>query len=131
MARTGPQRMSALVVEDDCRRGDLGAVMLGEFDLDVERVRSPEAAIAHMTERGSDVGVVLVGDCNGIGSAGLARRIGVLWPSVSVILTSDVPAGESLPASATRLPASWKPLDIVSIVERAARADHSIRAVAL
>lgn len=126
---------AALVVEKDRRESELGAAMLREFDLAVTQVQSAEEAIGVLCERPNEVGVVLadVKLSGAIDGLGLARRVSVLWPSISLILTSDEPgvAAERLPARATYVPKPWRGLDIVSAAERAARADHSVRAVVL
>ena len=82
--------MSALIVEDDAGQSALGAVMLREFDLEVDQVRSAEEAIACLCDRSGQVTVLLAdiqlpGPMDGLA---LAHRVAVLWPSVSVIVTS-------------------------------------------
>lgn len=134
MAPSGPHANIALVVEDDCGSSELGAAMLAEFGLDVVSVRSAEAAIAHLVQCAGRVRLVLAGNCAGdMKGDALARRIGVLWPTVSVIVTPDGTASRDhdRPARATYLPKSWHPLEMVSIAERAARADHSVHSLAL
>ncbi len=135
MVRVRPRRMTALIVEDDETQSALGAAMLAEFDLDVAQVRSAEDALDHLVRCAGDVGVVLVDIHLGGGMDGvaLAHRIAILWPAVSVIVTSGDPlaAVPPLPAHATFVAKPWRPLDIVSVVERAARADHSVSAVRL
>lgn len=127
--------MSALIVEDDAAQSELGAAMLGEFDLHVEQVQSAEDAIEHLCERSGQV-TVLLADINLPGKMdglALAQRVAVLWPAVSVIITSgrpEVPAAE-LPERATFIPKPWRALDIVAVAERAARADHTVRSVQL
>jgi len=73
--------------------------------------------------------VNLAGATNGIA---LAHRVAVLWPAVSVIVTSGDPGAclGDLPPRATYIPKPWA-LDIVAAAERASRADHSVRAVEL
>ena len=128
-------KTTALIVEDDLGQSELGAMMLEEFDLRVEQVRSAEEAIAHLCERSGEITVLLAdvrlaGEMDGLA---LAHRVAVLWPGVSVIVTSGqghVAAGD-LPARATFIPKPWRALDIVAAAEEASRADHSLRAVPL
>lgn len=133
---TGPApRMGALIVEDDRGMSELGAAMLREFDLDVAQVTSAEAALDHLVGHPDRIGVVvidiqLLGPMNGMD---LAHRISVLWPTISLIVTSGHFASHelALPARAVFIPKPWRPLDIVAAAERAARADHSVQGVRL
>lgn len=128
-------RMSALIVEDDHGQSELGAAILREFDLTVEQVRSAEEAINYLCSKAGEISVVLAdvnlaGAMNGIA---LAHRVAVLWPALSVIVTSGDPGAclGDLPPRATYIPKPWRALDIVAAAERAFRADHSVRAVEL
>lgn len=132
---TGRHRATALIVEDDRGQSELAALVLAEFDLDVIQVASGEEALACLVENPERIGVVLIdihlaGEMCGIA---LARRVAVLWPTLSVLVTSgDLNAAQdSLPPRATFLPKPWRPLDIVAAAERASRADHSVRALRL
>ena len=134
MARTGPHTGIALVVDDDCGSSEFGVEMLGELGLDVVTVRSAEAAIDHLMRYPGRVRLVLAGNCTGdLKGDALARRIGILWPTISVIVTPDGSAvrDHDRPVRATYLPQSWRPLDVVSVAERAARADHSVHSLTL
>lgn len=133
--RTRKHAMSALIVEDDAGQSALGAAMLREFDLEVDQVRSAEEAIARLCGRSGEITVLLAdirlpGAMDGLA---LAHRVSVLWPAVSVIVTSgrqDVQPSD-LPPRATFIPKPWRALDIVAVAERASRADHTVRAVQL
>ena len=128
-------RAIALIVEDDLAQSELGAAMLEEFDLSVRQVQTAEDAIEHLRERSGEV-TVLVADVNLPGpmdGMALARSVAVLWPSISVIVTSGE-LGErfhDLPDGCVYVPKPWRPLDIVAAAERAARADHSVHGVHL
>jgi DNA-binding NtrC family response regulator len=127
--------MTALIVEDDLGQSQLGAVMLEQFDLTVRQVRTAEEAIDHLCRERGEVTLLLAdiqlpGAMDGLA---LARRVAVLWPSVSLIVTSGRPAvgaGE-LPDRATYIPKPWRALDIVAVAERAARRHPSVRTVQL
>lgn len=128
-------RWTALIVEDDAGQSELGALMLREFDLDVAQVTSAEAAIDHLCRESGAV-TVLLADINLAGpmdGLALAHRVAVLWPSISVIVTSGGPVLKppALPAGATFVGKPWRALDIVAVAERASRADHSVHAVRL
>lgn len=129
------KQAAALIVEDDRGESELAALVLAEFNLNVIQVASGEDALSCLFDRAEEIGVVLIdvhleGDMDGIA---LAQRIGILWPAHSVLVTSgDLNAGrERLPPRATFIPKPWRPLDIVAAAERAARADHSVRAIQL
>ncbi len=133
MTGSGKIRMSALIVEDDRNVSAMGAEFLGVLDLDVRQLRTAEDAIEHLQELGGNVAVVLVdirlpGPMDGLS---LARRVSVLWPSVSLIVTSGGPEPDDLPARCVFVAKPWRGLDIVAAAERFARADHSVHSVRL
>ena len=135
MARADQPRCSALIVEDDPGQSELGAAMLAEFGLDVHQVQTAEEAISHLRDRSGAV-TVLLADVNLPGAmdgVALARSVAVLWPSISLIVTSgDSPnLFGGLPDSCVFIPKPWRALDIVEAAERAARADHSIHSLRL
>lgn len=130
-----PNTMGALIVEEGRGVDDLGAMMRSELDLHVDQVSDAEAALAHLRERGGAT-ALMVADVHLPGSMdglALARSVCVLWPSISVILTSDTPLDmlPAFPERAVYVARPWRALDIVSAAERAARADHSVHAVRL
>ncbi|HMO28849.1 response regulator [Enterovirga sp.] len=127
--------MTALIVEDDRGQSELAALLLEEFDLRVIQVASAEEALGRLCDLSEEIGVVLIdihleGEMDGLA---LAERVAVLWPTLSVLVTSgDVDAAAcGLPPRATFIPKPWRPLDIVAAAERAARADHSVHALRL
>lgn len=129
------RRQRALVVEDDRCISELGAAMLEQFDLAVDQVSTAEEAIEHLRAWGGRVAVLLVdihlpGSMDGLA---LARGVSVLWPSITLILTSSDPGRrpERMPERAVYVPKPWRALDIVAVAERAARQDHSIRSLRL
>ena len=128
-------RLGALIVEDDGGLSALGAEMLQEFELDVAQVQTAEAAIEHLRACGGSI-AVLVADVNLPGAmdgVALARSVSVLWPEISVIVTSGHPGDRlsDLPERAVFVPKPWRPLDIVAAAERAARADHTVQGIQL
>jgi len=135
MAHDQRTKAIALMVEDDVAQSQLGAEMLEEFALTVRQVQTAEDAIEHLRTRSGEV-TVLVADINLAGpmdGVSLACRVSVLWPGISVIVTSGDPGARlgDLPATCVYIPKPWRPLDIVSAAERASRADHSVHAVQL
>lgn len=128
-------RAIALIVEDDPAQSVLGAAMLEQFDLDVRQVACAEDAIDHLRDTSGAV-TVIIADVNLPGpmdGVTLAQRVSVLWPGISLIVTSGDP-GERLrrlPDQCVFVPKPWRPLDIVAAAERAARADHSVHALRL
>lgn len=132
---TGTRRTTALIVEDDRGQSELAALLLEEFDLRVIQVASAEEALGRLCDLSEEIGVVLIdihleGEMDGLA---LAERVTVLWPTLSVLVTSgDVEAAScGLPPRTTFIPKPWRPLDIVAAAERAARADHSVHALRL
>lgn len=125
----------ALVVEDDRCVSELGALLLEQFGLMVAQVQTAEEAVEHLRACGGDIDV-LIADVNLPGAmdgVALARSVAVLWPQISLIVTSGDPGGRltDLPHGAVYVPKPWRALDIVSLAERAARADHSVHALRL
>ena len=135
MKAAGRGRWTALIVEDDPGQSELMALLLREFDLEVAQAGSAEEAIDHLRAESGAI-TVLLADINLPGpmdGLALAHRVSVVWPSISVIVTSGGPAlnATALPPRATFVAKPWRPLDIVAAAERASRADHSVRAVRL
>jgi CheY-like chemotaxis protein len=127
--------MRALVVEDDVRIRDLGAMLLQEFGLAVDQVGTAEEAIAYLREWGGEIAVLLAdihlpGPMDGVA---LARSVSVLWPSITVIVTSADPfyRTDDMPAGTVYVSKPWRALDIVAIAEQASRQDHSVRSIRL
>jgi DNA-binding NtrC family response regulator len=125
----------ALVVEDDSCVSELGALMLEQFGLAVSQVRSAEEAIEHLQDCGGEVNV-LIADVNLPGAmdgVALARSVAVLWPAITLIVTSGDPGQRlaAMPEHAAFVPKPWRALDIVALAERASRGDHSIRSLRL
>ena len=135
MNATERRARGALIVEDDPGQSALGAVMLEEFDLSVRQVQTAEEAIEHLQANGGDVSI-LVADVNLPGSmdgVALARSVSVLWPAISLIVTSGDPGDRlsALPPRCVYVPKPWRALDIVSAAEKGARADHSVHSIEL
>lgn len=135
MGSATPPTRRALVVEDDSGISALGALMLEQFGLTVAQVPTAEAALEHLRGAGGDTDVVIIdinlpGEMDGMS---LARSVSVLWPVISVIVTSGDPGSrlEQLPDRAVYVPKPWRALDIVDVAERAARTDHSVHALRL
>jgi DNA-binding NtrC family response regulator len=126
--------MSALIVEDDRGLSALGASMLEEFDLRVEQVQTAEEAIDHLRSDAGSI-AILVADIHlpgGMDGLALAHSVSVLWPSITVIVTSgELGRHDALPDRAVFIPKPWRALDIVAAAERAARADHSVHSIRL
>ncbi|MBV9076818.1 MAG: hypothetical protein JO048_04975 [Methylobacteriaceae bacterium] len=133
MKRTAGGRRGAVVAQSDPGLGELGSALLEALDLRVEVVRTASDAIDRLRDGAGFIdlmlsGVELEGTPDGYG---LARRVSVLWPTVSLILTAprnQHPRGP-LPGGAVVIQKPWLPLDLVAAAERAARADHTVRAV--
>lgn len=134
MSIAGSHRRTALIVESDRHLSDLAAMMMREFDLDIAQVSGAQAALDHLCAHSSGIDIALIGvSLDGVmDGLALARRISVLWPTMSVIVISGgIPAGKAppLPSRTTLIPKPWRPLDIVAAAANAARADHSLRSI--
>lgn len=134
MVTADRRRWTAVIVEDDPGQRALGAMMLSELDMAVVQAASADEAIDRLRDRSGEVAVVIA-DVNlsgGLDGVDLAHRVSVLWPTISVIVTSGEPPDRigPLPARATFVPKPWT-LDMVALAEAARRQDHSVHAVRL
>ena len=118
-----PEPRLALIVEDDPDVRALAAVLLEETPLDVVEVKSAEAALDCLQERGGEVAmmfadVCLPGEMDGVQ---LAKAACKKWPTVRIVLTSGDPAAasEDLPECVTLMPKPWRGLDVLVQAERA------------
>jgi DNA-binding NtrC family response regulator len=118
-----PEPHLALIVEDDRDVRDLAAALLEETPLDVVEVKSAEAALECLQERGVEVAMLfadvsLPGDMNRVH---LAKAACKLCPTVRVVLTSGDPdAGPAdLPEGVTFMPKPWRGLDVLVQAEKA------------
>src|ERR687894_558462 len=103
-----PEPHIALIVEDDPDVRTLAAVLLEETPLDVVEVKSAEAALECLQERGGEVAMLfadvrLPGTMDGVQ---LAKAACTLWPTIRTVLTSgDLDAGlADLPDCVTFMP---------------------------
>ena len=118
-----PEPHVALIVEDDLDVRDLAAALLEETELDVVEVKSADAALAYLQERGGEVAMLfadvrLPGTMDGVQ---LAKAACTLWPTIRIVLTSGDPGAVSngLPVGVTFLPKPWRGLDVLVEAERA------------
>jgi len=121
--RTSPAPI-ALIVEDDPDLRELAAALLEETELRVVECEDAETAFATMCKHGDDVALIfadirLPGLLDGVD---LAQRVSVLWPHVSVIVTSGYAGSrqESLPQNVVYMQKPWLALDVLMLAERAA-----------
>ena len=118
-----PEPHVALIVEDDLDVRDLAAALLEETELDVVEVKSADAALAYLQERGGEVAMLfadvrLPGTMDGVQ---LAKAACTLWPTIRIVLTSGDPGAVSngLPVGVTFVPKPWRGLDVLVEAERA------------
>ena len=122
---TRPRRAPiALIVEDDPDLRVLAAALLEESELSVVECESAEEAMSALVRDGDDVALVfadirLPGLLDGVD---LARRVKVLWPHITMIVTSGYAEvrPQALPEGVTYLPKQWLALDVLMQAERAA-----------
>jgi CheY-like chemotaxis protein len=121
----------ALIVEDDPDLREVAAAVLRQTDLRIVACEDSEEAFATLCKHGENVAFIftdihLPGILDGVD---LARRVGVLWPRVTVIVTSgDTGARrESVPDGIVYLQKPWVAADVLMQAWRATlRAqDHS------
>lgn len=97
------------------------ATLLRASELDVISCKSGEEVVAAMKRRAGDVALVvsdqhLDGPMDGYD---LIQALGLLWPGVPIILTTDRPNREPLPIAATELEKPWPPLALLVEAHRA------------
>jgi CheY-like chemotaxis protein len=114
----------ALVVEDDPDLREVAAAVLRQTDLRIVTCEDSEEAFATLCKRGNDVAFLftdihLPGILDGVD---LVRRVGVLWPQVTMIVTSG-DAGvrwKSLPNDIVYMQKPWVAADVLIQAWRAA-----------
>jgi FixJ family two-component response regulator len=111
------QHSIVLIVEDDALLADMALEMIEETGL--------TAVAVYLKEHSDDVAAMfsdvrLKGPLNGIE---LAAFVAVRWPSIAICVTSGVALERPyrLPRNAQFMPKPWKPLEVISFVEKAAR----------
>jgi CheY-like chemotaxis protein len=124
----------ALVVEDDPVIRELAAALLEETELRVVECEDAEQAFAALCKFGEDVALIfadvrLPGLLDGVD---LAQRVKVLWPRVSMVVTTGYPGErlEALPDNVVYMPKPWLALDVLMQAEHAADRARERRAVA-
>jgi CheY-like chemotaxis protein len=107
----------ALIVEDDPVLRELAAALLEETDLRVIECEDAEAAFATLCTEGSDVALIfadirLPGLLDGVD---LAQRVKVLWPHVTVVVTSGYAGARlnALPKDVIYMQKPWLALDVL------------------
>ena len=113
-----------LIVEDDALLADMASEMIEETGLHAMAVDSVDAALDYLKEHSDEVAAMfsdvrLKGPLNGIE---LAAFVAVRWPEIAICVTSgvDFERPYRLPKNAQFMPKPWKPLEVVTFVERAA-----------
>ena len=98
--------------------------MIEETGLPAVAVDSVDAALDYLKEHSDDVAAMfsdirLRGPLNGIE---LAAFVAVRWPGIAICVTSGVALERPfrLPKNAQFMPKPWKPLEVITFVERAA-----------
>jgi CheY-like chemotaxis protein len=107
----------ALIVEDDPLLRELAAALLEETDLRVIECEDAEAAFATLCTEGEDVALIfadirLPGLLDGVD---LAQRVKVLWPHVTVVVTSGYAGARlnALPKDVIYMQKPWLALDVL------------------
>ena len=113
-----------LIVEDDALLADMASEMIEETGLHAMAVDSVDAALDFLKEHSDEVAAMfsdvrLKGPLNGIE---LAAFVAVRWPEIAICVTSGVALERPyrLPKNAQFMPKPWKPVEVVTFVERAA-----------
>lgn len=134
MATHLPNAPIALIVEDDPDLRVLAAVLLEESDLRVVECEDAEQAFAELCRHPEDIALIfadirLPGLLDGVD---LAQRVSVLWPHVTVLVTSGYPGERvrALPDNVTYLPKPWLALDVLMQAEHATDRARERRAAA-
>ena len=123
MATHLPKVPIALIVEDDPDLRVLAAALLEESDLRVVECEDAEQAFAALCRQAEDIALIfadirLPGLLDGVD---LAQRVSVLWPHVTMIVTSGYPGErvKALPEHIVYLPKPWLALDVLMQAEQA------------
>ncbi len=118
------QNSVVLIVEDDALLADMASEMIEETGLHAMAVDSVDAALDYLKENSASVAAMfsdvrLKGPLNGIE---LAAFVAVRWPEIAICVTSGVALERPyrLPKNAQFMPKPWKPVEVVTFVERAA-----------
>ena len=134
MATHLPNASIALIVEDDPDLRVLAAALLEESDLRVVECEDAEQAFAELCRRAEDVALIfadirLPGLLDGVD---LAQRVSVLWPHVTILVTSGYPGERvrALPDSVVYMPKPWLALDVLMQAEQASDRARERRAAA-
>jgi CheY-like chemotaxis protein len=113
----------ALIVEDDPDLREVAAAVLRQTDLRIVTCEDSEEAFATLCKQGNEVAFIftdihLPGVLDGVD---LVHRVGVLWPRVTVIVTSgDAGARrKSLPDDIVYMPKPWVAADVLMQAWRA------------
>ncbi len=113
----------ALIVEDDPDLRVLAAALLEESDLRVIECEDAEEAFAELCKHPEQVALIfadvrLPGLLDGVD---LAQRVSVLWPHVSILVTSGYPGERvrALPDNVVYMPKPWLALDVLMQAEHA------------
>lgn len=128
------KRPIALIVEDDLMVRELAAALLEETDLHVVECEDADQAFAALCRHGDDIAMIfadirLPGLLDGVD---LAQRVKVLWPRITVVVTSGYPGAraDALPENVVYMPKPWLALDVLMQAERATDRAREWRAVA-
>ena len=124
----------ALIVEDDPDLRVLAAALLEESDLRVVECEDAEQAFVELCRHPEDIALIfadirLPGLLDGVD---LAQRVNVLWPHVTIVVTSGYPGerARALPANAIYMPKPWLALDVLMQAEHATDRARERRAAA-
>jgi len=128
------ERAPVLIVEDDPDLRVLAAALLEESDLRVVECEDAEQAFAALCRQAEDIALIfadirLPGLLDGVD---LAQRVSVLWPHVTMIVTSGHPGErvKALPEHVVYLPKPWLALDVLMQAEQASDRARERRAAA-
>ena len=125
----------ALIVEDDPDLRVLAAALLEESDLRVVECEDAEQAFAELCRHAEDVALIfadirLPGLLDGVD---LAQRVSVLWPHVTMVVTSGYPGerrARRCRDNVIYMPKPWLALDVLMQAEHATDRARERRAAA-
>jgi CheY-like chemotaxis protein len=134
MATHLPKVPIALIVEDDPDLRVLAAALLEESGLRVVECEDAEQAFAALCRQAEDIALIfadirLPGLLDGVD---LAQRVCVLWPHVTMVVTSGYPGERvsALPGHVVYMPKPWLALDVLVQAEQATDRARERRAAA-
>ena len=116
-------KRTVVVVEDDELLRCDAVAMLDAAGLEVADFETADEAAAYLDEHNGSVAAILtdIGTPGHLDGFDLALKATIRWPDIKVLMTSGMARPDSLLIpSVAFLPKPWIPLDVLTVIQRAA-----------